>query len=78
MIEVAEARDEPEVNIANIEATLGEDGKTAAKRVYYTLVLALKGVALASVRPVEDGNGAKAWRALLKRYEPNTLAQMPP
>ena len=74
--QLPEARDEPEINMANIEATLGEEGKTAAKRVYYTLVLALKEAALACVRPVEAGSGAKAWRALWKRYEPNTLARM--
>ena len=36
MIEVAEARDEPEVNLASINATLGEEGKTSAKRIYYS------------------------------------------
>jgi hypothetical protein len=45
--------------------------KGLAKKVYLTLVTAMKGKALNLLRSVEKYNGFAAWRALKSHYEPD-------
>ena len=41
-------------------------------QVYYALALMTKGSARTLIRPVEETNGAEAWRLIHSRYAPDT------
>ena len=79
LVEVAENKREIQIDgpldIARIYAVLGDPGVATSRRMYYALVLGLKGPALVTIKGVEQYNGALAWRALTKRYAPSTGQQ---
>ena len=76
LIEAAEATAEPDVSMAAIERTLGAGGRQAARKMFHMLVMTVKGPALGVLRGNLQQNGALAWRALVKRYEPNTAPRI--
>jgi len=78
LLEHAEDKVDLNLSLTEIEAKLGVDGRVAAQRLHYALVMAVKGSAQASIRSAEPLNGSTAWRALYRRCEPNTLARMQP
>lgn len=73
--DAAEQRDEPDVTAARIEQLLGADGAMANKRMFFSLVMTVKGSAQMVIRGAEAQHGAACWRALLKRYEPATAVR---
>ncbi len=76
LIEAAEAQRQPNVAMAQIEATLGEAGRNAARKMFHMLVMTVRGPALGLLRGNVSQNGAEAWRDLMKRYEPNTAPRI--
>ena len=76
LIEAAEAQVQPLISMQQIEATLGDAGKAAAKKMFHMLVMTVRGPALGLLRGNMAQNGAEAWRALVKRYEPNTAPRI--
>eukprot|EP00959_Pyramimonas_sp_CCMP1952_P319972 6695750-Pyramimonas_sp.AAC.2 len=51
---------------------LGAEGVSTTKKMFSALVMTVKGSAQMLIRSVEDTNGALAWRAVIKRFEPAT------
>ena len=47
-----------------------------AKKLFHLLVMKVKGPALAVLRGNREQNGVTAWRALTKRYEPDTAPRV--
>ena len=62
----------PDMGRTRIRATLTEEDATAAKKLFHVLVMHVRRPALAVIRGITDMSGALAWRALIKRYAPNT------
>jgi len=79
LIEVSEDKNQIQLNsdisVARIQVIMGDTGVTASRKIYYALVLGVKGPALTAIRGVEQYNGAMAWRTLVKRYAPSTSQQ---
>ena len=76
LIEAAESQDEVNLDMAAIEGALGAGGRQAARKMFHMLVMTVKGPALGVLRGNLQQNGALAWRALVKRYEPNTAPRI--
>ncbi|CAK0809627.1 unnamed protein product [Prorocentrum cordatum] len=76
ILEAAEQRGYPDISIAETLHRLGAEGASATKKLIFVLVMTVKGSAQMPIRSVEDQNGALAWRALIKRYEPATAMRV--
>ena len=74
---VAEAEDptNPDMSMSRIKTIL-TDGVAAAQKLFHVLVMNVRGPALTVIKGSTDMNGALAWRALVKRYAPNTKPQI--
>ena len=65
----------PDMSVSKIRTTL-TNGIEAAQKLFHVLVMNVRGPALTVIRGVTDMNGALAWRALIKKYAPNTASRM--
>ncbi|CAK0889405.1 unnamed protein product, partial [Prorocentrum cordatum] len=73
LLEAVEQRADPDISMAETLHRLGAEGVTATKKMFFALVMTVKGSAqMLLTRSVEDQNGALARRALIKRCEPAT------
>ena len=74
---VAEAEDptNPDMSMSRIKTIL-TDGVAAAQKLFHVLVMNVRGPALTVIRGITEMNGALAWRALVKRFAPNTKPQI--
>ena len=75
LIDAAERRGDPDITAENIQQGLGAEGTAANQKMFFSLVMTVKGSAQMIIRGVEQQNGAAAWRALCKRYEPATAVR---
>ena len=76
MMEAAEEAAGPDISMTAIERSLRAGGVQATKKMFHMLVMTVKGSALGVLRGILQQNGALAWRALMKRYEPNTAPRI--
>ena len=67
----AEDPTRPDMSMSRIRTTL-TNCIEAAQKLFHVLVMNVRGPALTVIRGITDMNGALAWRALIKRYAPNT------
>ena len=75
LLDAAEQRGDPDISNATVLHRIGAEGVDANRKMYFALVMSVKGSAQMIIRGVENQNGALAWRSLVKRYEPATAVR---